>query len=234
MQSFFLTPWSTHRQTKNTPRTLWCDFFGVLWHCCNPTYVPQGREEIPPIIQMPCTLIFAQAISATALTSSWVQVQWPQWCPCANSAAVSGMDWPAAALPWHYSPYASPFLSNKPMTTFPNTRAGFKSWWGWWDGAFQKPPSRSFQPLSNKAYFGVEWQLGTIASPWPLGEFTRQNQLQHEENFPDQLPSQQKKTTQGPYWNQVCWHCTQPLENIKVRWRLLIYIFIHLRSYLKS
>lgn len=128
MQSFFLTHWSTRRQTNNTPGTLWWDFFnlfGVLWHCCNPNYVSQGREEIPPpVVKMPCTLVLAQAISATPFTSSWVQgqqqlylqnSQWPQWCPCGNSAALSGRDWSAAALPWHYSPYTSPFLSNKPQ-----------------------------------------------------------------------------------------------------------------------
>lgn len=82
--------------------------------------------------------------------------------------------------------------------------------------------------LSKKAYFCVDCQLGTVASPWPLDEFTWQNLLQHEENFPDQLPLQQKKTTQGPQWNQVLWHCPQSLEKIKVRWRLLTYIFIHL------
>lgn len=57
MQTFFVAPWSTRWQTKNTQRTLWRDFFklvesslkfGVLWHCCNPNCVPQGREEILP------------------------------------------------------------------------------------------------------------------------------------------------------------------------------------------
>lgn len=88
------------------------------------TLAMSPREEIPPLIQMPRTLVLAQAISATPFTSAGFRdsstctcrkSQWPQWCPCANSAALSGMDWSAAALPWHYSLYTSPFLSNKPQ-----------------------------------------------------------------------------------------------------------------------
>lgn len=70
MQSFSLAPWSTPRQTEDTPGTLWWDLFklfGVLWHCCSPNSVSQGREEIHPIVRMSCTLVFTQAFSARGL-----------------------------------------------------------------------------------------------------------------------------------------------------------------------
>lgn len=82
------------------------------------------REQTPLVVGMPRTLVshkqFLQPPSRAAGIrdrSTWIcrNSQWPQWCPCANSAGVLGMDWLAAALPWHFSPYTNPFLPNKPQ-----------------------------------------------------------------------------------------------------------------------
>lgn len=76
MQSFFLTCWSTHRQTSNTPGTFWWDFFklyGVLWHCCNPNYVPQGRDT--PSNTNAMYIGFGTSNLCNPLHISWVQGQ---------------------------------------------------------------------------------------------------------------------------------------------------------------
>jgi len=65
-------------------------------------------------------------------------------------------------------------------------------------------------------------------APGLSDEFAWQNQLQHGGNFPSQLPLQQKKTTQGPKEVKCADTVHRSLENIKVRGRLLTYIFIHL------
>lgn len=151
MQSFSLASWSTHRQTKTTPDTLWWDFFklfGVLWHCCNPNYAPQGRDT--PHSMNAMYLGFTQAISATPSHEAGIRDRStctcrPPWCPCANSAAVLGTDWSAAALPWHYSPYTNPFLSNKPhflMLVWASSLSEVGGM-GHHPEAFQKPPSSS-------------------------------------------------------------------------------------------
>lgn len=171
MQSFFLTPWSTRRQTRNTPGTFWWDFFklfGVLWHCCNPNYVPQGREEIPRIIQMPCTLVLAQAISAT-LPSHQLGSGTAAPVPAGTASGHSDVPvqtqqlsqvWTGQLQPFPgiTLPIQLPSFQTNHRTTFLNARAGFKSWWGGWDGAspWGIPETNiSFQLLSLKELTSV-------------------------------------------------------------------------------
>lgn len=189
---------------------------------------------------MPYTLVFAQGVSATPFTSSWDLGQEHLYLQEQTVGSVMSLGKlsclgyrlvscsPSLALHSLYK-----LLPFKPTTGSHFLMLGQASivvrLVGW---SINPRHSRNHHlvptSLSKTAYFIVDCQLGTTASPGPLDEFTWQNQLQHEENFPGQLPLQQKKTTQGPQWNQVRWHCTQSLENFKIRQRLLIYIFIHL------
>lgn len=132
MQSFSLAPWSTPRQTKDTPGTLWWDLFklfGVLWQCCSPNCISQGRDSphstnATYIGFHTSNLCKRASLQASSRDRSHVCLFPPVPAGTVNSLRdVPGQIWQLsrewigrlAFLPWHYSTYTSPLLSNKPQ-----------------------------------------------------------------------------------------------------------------------
>lgn len=138
MQSFSLAPWSTCRQTKNSPGTL------GSWDTVTQTTSP--REETPFIRGIHATYTgFCRSYLCNPLH---IKLGSGTGAPVA-AGTVSGLsDVPVHTqqLSWVWIgrlqpfpgitlPIQAPSFQTNHRITFANARAGFKSQWGWWDRA---------------------------------------------------------------------------------------------------